>query len=56
MVEMLARREEDFPGVLFLSPGVAQGDLRLALEVLERWVERHRRGEAEVKGTFGWLR
>lgn len=55
MVEMLVRRKEEFPGVLFLSFRIPHSDVAAHPRALDAWLARRRRGEAEVAGTFAWL-
>lgn len=55
LVEMLSRRGERFPGVLFVSPSIAQHDVGAHLRAVEAWLDRREDHEADVTGTFGWL-
>lgn len=55
LVEMLQRRGESFPGLLFLSPGIPQNEPGSHLRALETWLERRTSGSAQLKGTFQWI-
>lgn len=55
LAEMLGRRGEDFPGVLFFSSSVPQADVGAHLRAVEVWLEGLKRGRGRVSGTFGWL-
>lgn len=55
LVEMLNRRNEAFPGVLFLSSGIGQADVGAHARVLDAWLRPRDDVGSSVTSTFGWL-
>lgn len=53
LVEAHVRRGISFPGVLFLSPSIAPGDVGAHVRALTGWVERHAGGPNPVADGYG---
>jgi predicted nuclease of predicted toxin-antitoxin system len=57
LVQALAARAIDFPGVLFLATSVRQSDVGAHVRVVADWIAvATAAGVSPVRGTFGWLR
>ncbi len=54
LVEELARRGRQFPGVLFLSPAIPPSDLAAHFRALTAWSEAAGDGNP-VRNTYGWI-
>lgn len=54
LAKALARKGRPFPGILFVSPVIRQGDAGVLVQAVEDWVARHG-DENPVAGTYGWL-
>lgn len=55
LVEMLNRRGERFPGVLFVSSAIGHADVGAHVRAVQAWLRRREEDEGDVTGTFGWL-
>ncbi len=45
----------EFPGVLFISPSIPQGDVGALLEAIISWVHQYETGERSIRNTADWL-
>lgn len=55
LVQNLASRGVGFPGVLFLSTSIRQGDVGAHVRAIHGWMEAFAAGDTSVTGGFAWL-
>lgn len=55
LVEALNRAGRSFPGVLFLSASIPQGNAGAHVTKIEAWVASCPPGHNPVQDTFGWI-
>ena len=45
----------EFPGVLFISPSIKQGDVGALLQAVVSWIHHYEAGERSIQNTADWL-
>ncbi|HSU15655.1 DUF5615 family PIN-like protein [Longimicrobium sp.] len=55
LVEALNRAGRSFPGVLFLSTSIPQGNAGAHVNRIEAWIASCPPGYNPVQNTFGWI-
>jgi predicted nuclease of predicted toxin-antitoxin system len=55
LIEAYQRRNQPFPGVLFLPVSLSAADVGAHVEAVELWVATNAARESPVRNGFGWL-
>ncbi|HEV2148344.1 MAG TPA: DUF5615 family PIN-like protein [Longimicrobiaceae bacterium] len=55
LVQNLASRSVEFPGVLFLSTSIRQSDAGAHVRAVLKWIESYEAGDSGGVGSFAWL-
>ncbi len=55
LVGLHTRHGIRFPGVLFISPSIPQGDAGALLQAIETWIELCETGLRSIQNTVHWL-
>ncbi len=55
LISLYNLRSIEFPGVLFISPSIPQGNVGALLEAIVSWVHHYETEEGSVKNSADWL-
>lgn len=55
LISVYSLRGVEFPGVLFISPSITQGDVGTLLQAVVSWIHHYETGESSIRNTADWL-
>lgn len=55
LISLYNQQGIEFPGVLFISPSIPQGDVGALLQAVESWIQHYDADERSIQNTAEWL-